>query len=198
MPHYYTKNSSLESNRQSFIFTYDKFDFHFTSDIGVFSKEFIDYGTRVLLNAITVENSYGSLLDVGCGYGPIGICLKKLYPQLEVTMVDVNDRAIELAKYNAGQNGVEVEVFESNCYQNVDSSFDLIVTNPPIRAGKEVVMDIIVNSFGHLNDNGSFYAVVQKKQGAGSIKKALESVYGNCEVVKRDKGYYILKAIKSV
>ncbi len=198
MPHYYTKNSELESNRQSFIFTYDKFDFHFTSDIGVFSKEFIDYGTRVLLNAIEVDSTHESLLDVGCGYGPIGICLKKLYPQLAVSMVDVNDRAIELAKYNAAQNGVDVEVFESNCYGNVDKSYDVIVTNPPIRAGKEIVMDIVVNSYRHLNDNGSFYAVVQKKQGAGSIKKALEAVYGNCETVKRDKGYYILKAIKSV
>ena len=198
MPHYFTKNSELESNRKSFLFTFDKFDFHFTSDIGVFSKEFIDYGTRVLLNAIEVGPEPASLLDVGCGYGPIGICLKKTYPQLAVTMVDVNDRAIELAKYNADQNGVEVEVFESNCYEAVRGKFDLIVTNPPIRAGKEVVMNIVTNSYEHLNDNGAFYVVVQKKQGAGSIKKTLESVYGNCEVVKRDKGYYIMKANKSV
>lgn len=198
MPHYFTKNSTMESQRQSFIFTFDKFDFHFTSDIGVFSKEFIDYGTRALLNAIEIKDSHKSLLDVGCGYGPIGICLKKVNPQLAVTMVDVNDRAIDLARHNANQNGAEVEVFESDCYQEVEATYDLIVTNPPIRAGKEVVMNIVSNSYQFLNAGGSFYAVVQKKQGAGSIKKALESVYGNCEVVKRDKGYYILKANKSV
>lgn len=198
MAHYYTKNSDLKSERQSFIFTFDKYDFHFTSDIGVFSKDFIDYGTRVLLEQIVVEENHGSLLDVGCGYGPIGICMKKLYPQLDVMMVDVNDRALELTEYNAGQNGVSVKVAESNCYQNVEGTFDLIVSNPPIRAGKSVVMEIVKSSYDYLNDGGAFYVVIQKKQGAPSIKKTLSDIFGNCEVVKRDKGYYILRAIKSV
>lgn len=100
MKHYFTDNTDLKSEQSQFVFRYQKFDLLFTSDNGVFSKSMIDYGSRVLLDNIEITNEK-TLLDVGCGYGTFGICLNKVYSQLNVDMVDVNDRAIELAKLNA-------------------------------------------------------------------------------------------------
>lgn len=169
--------------------------FSFLTDSGVFSKKMIDYGSRVLLNAIELDESKVKLLDVGCGYGTFGISLKKVYPFLEVDMVDVNNRALDLVKENLKANKLEANVYLSDVYENVSDQYDVIVTNPPIRAGKEVVTKILVQAKDHLNENGEIWVVIQKKQGAPSAKKNLEKVFGNVEIVKRDKGYYILKAI---
>lgn len=196
MNHYYTDNTNLKSKPTSFCFHYFEHDILFHSDIGVFSKERIDYGSRVLLDAITLSNQKRSLLDVGCGYGTFGICLKKRYPVLEVTMVDVNDRALDLCRQNLVANHIEAKVFQSNGYQNIKESYDVIVTNPPIRAGKKVVFDILDGSIHHLNQEGELWVVVQKKQGAPSIKKRMLEMFGNCRTVKKDKGYYILVSKK--
>ncbi|MDD8049502.1 MAG: class I SAM-dependent methyltransferase [Thomasclavelia sp.] len=195
MKHYYTNNDDLESNEQTFTYNYDKYNLLFTTDNGVFSKQMIDYGSRVILDNVTLDGAK-SLLDVGCGYGTFGVCFKKRYKQLEVDMVDVNDRAMKLASHNAKMNNVEVNIFKSNAYENVEKSYDVIITNPPIRAGKQVVTNILVNSYEHLNKDGKIYVVIQKKQGAPSAKKKLTEVFGNCEVVKRDKGYYLLVSKK--
>lgn len=195
MNHYYTNNEELTSNPEQFVFHYRDCDLYFTSDNGVFSKKMIDYGSRVLLNAIELDESKVKLLDVGCGYGTFGISLKKVYPFLEVDMVDVNNRALELVKENLKANNLEANVYLSDVYENVVDRYDVIVTNPPIRAGKEVVTKILVEAKNHLNENGELWVVIQKKQGAPSAKKNLEKVFGNVEIVKRDKGYYILKAI---
>lgn len=195
MKHYYTDNQELVSDPEQFVFHYRDRDLYFTSDNGVFSKKMIDYGSRVLLDAIELDETKHSLLDVGCGYGTFGISLKKIYPFLDVDMVDVNGRAIELAKANAKSNQIEANVFSSDVYQNVTKKYDVIVTNPPIRAGKSVVTKILVEAKDHLNLNGELWVVIQKKQGAPSAKKNIETVFGNVAIVKRDKGYYILKAI---
>lgn len=195
MKHYYTNNEELTSNPEQFVFHYRDHDLYFTSDNGVFSKKMIDYGSRVLLNAIELDESKVKLLDVGCGYGTFGISLKKVYPFLEVEMVDVNNRALDLVKENLKANKLEANVYLSDVYENVSDQYDVIVTNPPIRAGKEVVTKILVQAKDHLNENGEIWVVIQKKQGAPSAKKNLEKVFGNVEIVKRDKGYYILKAI---
>lgn len=191
MKHYFTDNTDLKSEQTQFIFRFNKYDLLFTSDNGVFSKSMIDYGSRVLLENIIIDNEK-TLLDVGCGYGTFGICLNKVYSQLEVDMVDVNDRALELAKLNAKNNNINANIYKSYIYDNVDKSYDVIVTNPPVRAGKEVVTKILVEAYDHLNVNGSIWVILQKKQGAPSAKKKLEEVFGNCEVIKRDKGYYLL------
>lgn len=195
MKHYFTDNTDIESQPLQFVFHFDQYDFLFTSDNGVFSKNMIDYGSRVLLESF-YKDEERSLLDVGCGYGTFGICLKKVYPDLEVDMVDVNERALNLAKMNAANNHVDVNVYKSFVYQNVAKTYDVIVSNPPVRAGKEVVMSILSNAYEHLNDNGSLWVVLQKKQGAPSAKKKMTEVFGNCEIVKRDKGYYILRSKK--
>lgn len=166
--------------------------FTFFTDSGVFSKKMIDYGSQVLLNALEVEEG-GRLLDVGCGYGPLGIALAKT-KGLDVTMVDVNHRALDLAKKNAEKNHVSANIFQSSVYDNVEGEFDHIISNPPIRAGKEIVHRIISESINHLVVGGALTIVIQKKQGAPSAKAKMEEVFGNVETVKKDKGYYILRS----
>ena len=195
MKHYFTDNTDLKSEQSQFIFRFHKYDLLFTSDNGVFSKSMIDYGSRVLLDNIEITNEK-TLLDVGCGYGTLGICLNKVYSHLNVDMVDVNDRALELAKLNAKNNNIHANIYKSFIYENVQGSYDVIVTNPPVRAGKEVVTTILQESIEHLNENGSLWVILQKKQGAPSAKKKMEEVFGNCEIVKRDKGYYLLHSVK--
>lgn len=195
MKHYYTENDDLISEPEQFIFNYRGKALTFVSDNGVFSKKMIDYGSRVLLEAISIDSSKKTLLDVGCGYGTFGIALKSVYPFLEIDMVDVNDRALNLARENLKLNNMSANIYLSNTYDKVENKYDLIVTNPPIRAGKEIVTKILVESKKYLNLNGEIWVVIQKKQGAPSAKKNLESVFKKVDIVKRDKGYYILRAI---
>ena len=195
MKHYYTENDDLISEPEQFIFNYRGKALTFVSDNGVFSKKMIDYGSRVLLEAISIDSSKKTLLDVGCGYGTFGIALKSVYPFLEIDMVDVNDRALNLARENLKLNNMSANDYLSNTYDKVENKYDLIVTNPPIRAGKEIVTKILVESKKYLNLNGEIWVVIQKKQGAPSAKKNLESVFKKVDIVKRDKGYYILRAI---
>lgn len=197
MKHYFTNNENLESRPEEFIFKYRDKDIVFQSDIGVFSKKMVDYGSQVLLKAIDVSTDQKTLLDVGCGYGTFGISLKKIFPFLDVDMVDVNSRALNLAKINAKRNEVEVNIFYSDCLDDVNSKHDLIVTNPPIRAGKVVVNKIMEGAYSNLTKNGVLWVVIQKKQGAPSLKGKLLDLFGNCETVIKDKGYYIFKAIKN-
>lgn len=196
MKHYYTKNDDLISSPEEFVFHYRNKSLKFISDNGVFSKKMIDYGSQVLLNAIIIDESKKSLLDVGCGYGTFGVSLKSIYPFLDVDMVDINDRALNLARENLKLNGLNANVYSSNIYENVKNKYDLIITNPPIRAGKSVVTKILIDSINYLNSNGEIWVVIQKKQGAPSAIKNLKSVFEKVEIVKRDKGYYIIKGVK--
>lgn len=169
--------------------------FTFLTDSGVFSKKMVDYGSQVLLNTLYFEKGK-TLLDLGCGYGPLGISLAKVQG-VKPTMVDINNRAIDLAKQNGQKNGVEADIFQSNIYEKVNGTFDYIISNPPIRAGKQVVHTIISESINYLKVDGNLTIVIQKKQGAPSAKAKMEEVFGNVEILKRDKGYYILRSEKT-
>lgn len=169
--------------------------FTFLTDSGVFSKKMVDYGSQVLLNTLDFEKGK-TLLDLGCGYGPLGISLAKVQG-VKPTMVDINNRAIDLAKQNGQKNGVEADIFQSNIYEKVNGTFDYIISNPPIRAGKQVVHTIISESINYLKVDGNLTIVIQKKQGAPSAKAKMEEVFGNVEILKRDKGYYILRSEKT-
>lgn len=166
----------------------------FLTDAGVFSKKMIDYGSRVLLSVLDFEAGE-RVLDVGCGYGPLGLTLAKAYG-VAVTMVDINQRALDLAQKNAERNQVSAHIFQSNVYEKVSGIFDHIISNPPIRAGKQVVHEVISGSYERLKEGGDLTLVIQKKQGAPSAKSKMEDVFGNCEIVKKDKGYYILRSEK--
>ena len=166
----------------------------FLTDAGVFSKKMIDYGSRVLLSALEF-NKKEMLLDVGCGYGTLGLTLAKAQ-ELEVTLVDINQRALDLARKNADANQVSADIFQSNVYEKVTGQFHHIISNPPIRAGKQVVHEVISGSYDHLLADGDLTIVIQKKQGAPSAKAKMEEVFGNCETLKKDKGYYILRSVR--
>ena len=166
----------------------------FLTDAGVFSKKMVDFGSQLLLKCLEV-NEGETVLDVGCGYGPLGLSLAKAYG-VQATMVDINNRALDLARQNAERNKVEVTIFQSNIYEQVEGKFDHVISNPPIRAGKQVVHEIIEKSRDFLKDGGDLIIVIQKKQGAPSAKSKMEDVFGNCEIVKKDKGYYILRSVK--
>ena len=191
---YYAENPDSAHDIHELKVTLLRQSFTFLTDSGVFSKKMVDYGSQVLLNTLDFEKGK-TLLDLGCGYGPLGISLAKVQ-DVKPTMVDINNRAIDLAKQNAQKNGVEADIFQSNIYEKVNGTFDYIISNPPIRAGKQVVHTIISESINYLKVGGNLTIVIQKKQGAPSAKTKMEDVFGNAEVVKKDKGYYILRSEK--
>lgn len=190
---YYAKNPDAAHDIHCLQVTLLGQSMTFLTDAGVFSKKMIDYGSQVLLSALTDLPAGTKLLDVGCGYGPLGLALAKAQGVVP-TMVDVNSRAIELARKNADQNGLAATILQSDLYEAVTGSFDAIISNPPIRAGKQVVHAIIEESPRYLVAGGHLTIVIQKKQGAPSAKAKMEAVFGNCEVLKKDKGYYILRS----
>ena len=194
---YYEDNQDLSHDFQTLTVELLGQSMRFKTDRGVFSKNGIDYGSRVLLENYQPESAK-SLLDVGCGYGTLGLTLAKKF-DLGVTMVDVNSRALDLCRQNAIDNAVSNSKIElSNIYESVSEKYDAIISNPPIRAGKEVVHEILAGAFGHLNDGGHLTIVIQKKQGAPSAQKKMEEVFGNCHLVARDKGYFILRSYKNI
>ena len=191
MGQYFT-NENLPSNiRRTECFVLGN-KFTFLTDNGVFSKDGLDFGSRLLLETIPLEEVGGKILDMGCGYGVFGIVLGKL-TSCDVDMVDVNLRAIHLAKMNIEENKVKnVNVFESNVYQNIKSKYSVIVTNPPIRAGKKIVYDIVMNAKDYLEKDGKLFLVIRKEQGAKSLIVDLEKIY-TIEVLKKKKGFFIIK-----
>ena len=191
MGQYFT-NEKLPSNikKHSCVILGHKFSFF--TDNGVFSKDSIDFGSRLLLESIPLEEVGVKVLDMGCGYGALGIVINKLTSS-SVDMVDVNLRALHLAKRNLEENDCNnCCVFESDCYNNISSKYDTIITNPPIRAGKKVVYDIVMNAKSYLTKSGTLFLVIRKEQGAKSLIFDLEKIY-NVNILQKKKGFFILK-----
>lgn len=195
MSHYFMNDENLAKNRRDISFRFLGRSFSFVSDDGVFSKDTLDYGTRVLVERV-LDHSLGKrVLDLGCGYGPVGIFVKSFQPETEVTMLDINERAVELAKLNVERYKMENRVLCSNLYTEVaNETFDEIISNPPIRAGKTVIYQIFREAYTHLNANGRLWVVIRKNHGAKSAMKEIEAIFGNCEVLDKEKGYFILLA----
>lgn len=193
MAHYFTDNSNLRSVLRKIDYENKGYVFTFLSDNGVFSKNKIDYASELLVNTI-INNTKNcdDILDVGCGYGFIGITLSKMLNS-HVTMVDVNNRAIHLALENIKKNKINGEAFNSDIYENITGKYNLIVSNPPIRAGKNTVLNILRNAKDYLKDDGVLWFVINKNQGAKSIIKELEDIY-KIHIKERSKGFYVIMA----
>jgi 16S rRNA (guanine1207-N2)-methyltransferase len=196
MEHYFTNNSNLKSDFRTITYEYAGDTISFTSDLGVFSKDKIDFGSRLLVeNYLKTGLPNIDILDVGCGYGFIGLTLAK-FKNTNSTLIDINKRAVHLAEMNIKNNKiVNARAFESYIYENVTGKYDAIITNPPIRAGREVVMGILKGAADHLNDDGTLWFVIRKNQGAETIMKLLSDTY-SMEVVEKSKGFYIIIAKK--
>lgn len=199
MNHYFTDNRQLAQNRKDLSFRFSCFNLTFTSDNGVFCKDKIDEGSTIFLETLASQPLGEKMLDVGCGYGVLGITLKKCFEQSQIDMIDVNPRAVELAQLNAKQNKCDVHICISNLYEQVhDCDYTDVITNPPIRAGKSVIYTIFKEAYDHLQTDGHLWVVIRKQHGALSAQKYIASVFGNCDIIHKEKGYFILKAKKSL
>lgn len=195
--HYYTSKPKADHDRKVWETQLKGQVFRFVSDAGVFAKSGVDYGSRTLIEAMEIPKG-AQVLDIGCGYGPIGLTAATLVVHGHVTMIDVNSRAVELARENAALNKVDnVTVLESDLFGALgEQKFDVALTNPPIRAGKETVHAIFEGASERLKQGGTLWIVIQKKQGAPSALRKLESLFTKVEEVTKDKGYRIYKATK--
>ncbi len=198
MSHYFTNDTSLASNERDIEYVIKGEHFTLRSDRGVFSKSELDEGSRILIETLLSYDFTGKMLDIGCGYGPIGLTLAKFNPSLNVICSDVNTRALALCERNATSLKLadRVTCLQSDIYLEIEGQFDSIVSNPPIRAGKKVTYAIYIGAKDHLIDGGSLYIVVRKSQGAESVKRFLEETFGNATLLKRSKGFFVLKATK--
>jgi 16S rRNA (guanine1207-N2)-methyltransferase len=188
----YFDNVDLPSNIVEFNTNFYGVEYKFKTDNGVFSKNNIDFGTRFLLETIPLKDIKGDVLDVGCGYGPISIVLGKML-DIQIDGVDVNKRAIHLGEMNKKLNNVyNANFFISDCYEKVNKKYDVIITNPPIRAGKDVVYKIFDEAKDHLKENGCLYIVIRKEQGAKSAIEHLKEKY-KVEILDKKSGYFVIK-----
>lgn len=198
MQHYFIEKQHKASDYFTFTDKFNNTEFTFKSVDNVFSKNQIDEGTKVLLN--TVLKNYhlkGDVLDFGCGLGTISIVLKRQFPNINVEACDINGVAVELTKHNAKLNNIVInKVYKCNLYEDIDKKYDYIVTNPPIKVGKKILFEVVTQAYEHLNNNGEIVLVIRKSHGQESLKNHMMSVFNNASILKRDKGYYIMKSVK--
>lgn len=190
MSHYFLNDNNLASEIKPFNISINGNNFTFNTDNGVFSKGELDFGTSLLIKNVLKLGVSGDILDLGCGYGAIGIILGKL-TNSNITMSDVNKRALHLSKMNAKKNGVSVNIIESDGYENIDNNFDYVISNPPIRVGKKILYKLILDTKKHLKDNGELIIVIRKEQGALSLIKDMGKDYF-VNVLDKQKGFLII------
>ena len=215
MSHYFSEKQDVKSDRKIIKYEIENKKFEFLTDNGVFSKMKVDFGTDIMLKVflrenINKKNQKFDVLDIGCGYGVVSVVVKSFFKNARTVSSDVNERALELARENLFKNGVvksndsedndfgnsDFKVIKSFAFDNISEKFDVILSNPPIRAGKQTIFQIYEKSFEHLNENGEFYCVIQTKHGAKSTQKKLEGIFGNCETLEIDAGYRIFRSVK--
>lgn len=191
MAYYFDNDESVKSDEKTIMVKINNNLYTFKTDNNVFSKNGLDFGTRTLLNSLDIKILKGDILDVGCGYGPIGIYIKSVSSSC-VDMIDVNQRALKLAQKNALLNNVCVNIFTSDVYSNVSKKYDFIITNPPVRVGKKILYNILFKAQDYLKKTGFLYLVINKNQGAKSLYKELQKVY-KVELLNKNKGFYVFR-----
>ena len=199
MSHYFQDDPNLVSNIKEITFEINGITMRLLTDNGVFSKNNVDEGSYAFLKVLLPLDLGNTILDLGCGYGTIGLTLAKAHEQARITLADVNPRAVALCERNAGLLNLSprVTILQSDIYEKIEGPYDSIVVNPPIRAGKLVTYRMYEEAKQYLIDGGSLYIVIRKAQGAESASRYIETIFGNVTLLKRDKGYYIYRATKS-
>lgn len=199
MEHYFIEKAHKKEDFFTFTENILGQDYVFKSCDDVFSKDRVDYGTKVLIETVAKNFDLSNkVLDIGCGYGPIAIVLASKFKNASFTLTDINNTAIMLSTENVQKNNIQnvEKIYKSDGYEKVQGCFDYIVTNPPIKAGKQNLLNILVGAYEHLVTDGKLIFVIKKKHGEDSIKKHLQTIYKNVEILKRDSGYYILCCTK--
>lgn len=197
MSHYFDSNPNVAHHEKTISFQIFEQQISLLTDSGVFSKNRIDEGTLAFLKVLVPLKLSGNILDIGCGYGPIGLTIAMTSQKARITLADINSRALALASKNAELLNLSQRVtcLQSDVYSNIEGQYEAIVCNPPIRAGKKVTYAIYEGAKQYLTDGGSLYIVIRKAQGAESASKYIETVFGNVSLLSRNKGYYIYQAI---
>ena len=202
MNHYFSEKPEIKSEKKTIKYTIQNKKFEFITDNGVFSKSKVDFGTDLMLNEFLKKNrglevEKTKILDIGCGYGVVSVILKSFYPEISITLSDVNERALELSEENLKKYGInDYHIIKSDAFEKITEKFDVILSNPPIRAGKDIIFKIYSEAYEHLNENGEFYCVIQTKHGAKSTQKKLMEIFGNCETLEINAGYRIFRSVK--
>ena len=199
MSHYFKDDPNLASNIKTITYEVNGLTMNLFTDNGVFSKSKVDEGSLAFLKVILPLDLGNNILDLGCGYGTIGLTLAVVKKEARVTLADINSRALALCRRNAELNNVSqrVTILQSDIYTKIEGKYDSIVINPPIRAGKSVTYKMYEEAKQYLIDGGSLLIVIRKAQGAESAAKYIESIFGNVKLLDRRKGYHILQAVKS-
>lgn len=199
VPQYFDNVPELSSKKRTISFSIKEKEISFISDIGVFSKDKVDEGTIALLKVLLSRPLFGKILDLGSGYGALGLTLASFNSDCQFVLADINERALALAKENQKRLHLEnVTCVISNIYENINELFHSIVINPPIRAGKKIIYPMFEGAYEHLIDDGSLFIVIRKSHGAHSAEAFIKSVFGNCSLLKKEKGYYIYEAKKVI
>ena len=198
MSHYFQNDPSLASNLHKISFDINEIHMSLWTDNGVFSKSRVDEGSFAFLKVLLPLKLSGRILDLGCGYGTIGLTIAISSPSARVDLADINTRALALCERNAHELGLSqrVTILQSDVYENIEGPYDSIVVNPPIRAGKRVTYAMYEGAKQRLIDGGSLFIVIRKAQGAPSASEYIESLFGNITLLKKEKGYYIYQAKK--
>lgn len=194
MSQYFSNDKNIKNEDISLNYTFKGKELHFISNAGIFSKNRIDFGTNLLLNSIELKGN--RILDLGCGYGIVGVSVASANNKYNVLSVDVNERAVEITNQNYKNNSIRNgKAIVNNAYRTLKEKFDMIITNPPIRAGKEVVYEMVLGGINHLKDEGEIWVVIRKDKGGLSLFKQMEEVYKNVQIINKKSGYLIIKGV---
>ena len=190
MTHYYSEKQFSEFDLKKIPINLKKVQFELFSASGIFSKDKLDKGSELLIENAIIEPNW-QVLDFGCGIGVVGVSLKKLYPSINVTMLDINERAVMVSKKNVKLHNLDIKIIKSNLYSKINSKFDTILVNPPQTAGKELCFKIIEQAKDHLNSNGLLQLVARHNKGGSSLKKKMQELYGNVQETAKGSGYRV-------
>ena len=199
MSHYFKEDPNLASHIKEINFEVNGISMQLLTDNGVFSKNKVDEGSLAFLKVLLPLDLGNNILDLGCGYGTIGLTLAIAKKEARVTLADINPRALNMCRRNAELLNLSqrVTILQSDIYEKIEGRYDSIVINPPIRAGKAVTYRMYEEAKQYLIDGGSLLIVIRKAQGADSASKYIESIFGNIRLLDRHKGYHFYKAVKS-